>query len=475
MRNLKINKIDLLVKNAKISQSIYEKYNQKKVDEIVNAAAWAVLKPSNNIYLSKLAVNSTGLGRTEDKFLKNRNKTIGLLRDLKNIKTVGIIKKDKKKGIIEIAKPVGVIASLTPATNPIATPLNNILNSLKCRNSIIVSPSPAGQKVFKKMIQFINYELSKVKAPKNLIQTFKSKVNADKTKYLMKKVDLVIVTGAQHNVRDAYSSGTPALGVGKGNPSIIIDETANLLKTADLIKSSKTFDNGTSCSSESNLIIMNKVYKKFLKILISKGGFLLNKTQETKLKKKLWVKGSLNRNLVAKPPDIILKNIDVNIKNQNEIRFIITQEKRIGKKFPLSGEKISPILNLYKAKNFEGAKKILKKILTYQGIGHSVGIHTKKFNKVLELGNEMPVCRVINNQAHAFAAGGSFSNGLQFTLSLGCGTWGKNSIDVNLNYKHFLNITKIVKPIKIKQYKLKDFFRDYCKRYDPKSLKFLID
>ena len=459
MKNLRLNEIDLLIKNAKISQSIYEKYNQKKVDEIVNAAAWAVLKPSNNIYLSKLAVNSTGLGRTEDKFLKNRNKTIGLLRDLKNIKTVGIIKKDKKKGIIEIAKPVGVIASLTPATNPIATPLNNILNSLKCRNSIIVSPSPAGQKVLKKMIQFINYELSKVKAPKNLIQTFKSKVNIDKTKYLMKKVDLVIVTGAQHNVRDAYSSGTPALGVGKGNPSIIIDETANLLKTADLIKSSKVFDNGTSCSSESNLIIMNKVYK----------------TQETKLKKKLWVKGSLNRNLVAKPPNIILKNIDVNIKNQSEIRFIITQEKRIGKKFPLSGEKISPILNLYKAKNFDGAKKILKKILTYQGIGHSVGIHTKKFNKVLELGNEMPVCRVINNQAHAFAAGGSFSNGLPFTLSLGCGTWGKNSIDVNLNYKHFLNITKIVKPIKIKQYKLKYFFRDYCKRYDPKSLKFLID
>ena len=128
MRNLRLNEIDLLLKNAKISQSIYEKYNQKKVDEIVNAVAWAVLKPSNNIYLSKLAVNSTGLGRTEDKFLKNRNKTIGLLRDLKNIKTVGIIKKDKKKGIIEIAKPVGVIASLTPATNPIATPLNNILN-----------------------------------------------------------------------------------------------------------------------------------------------------------------------------------------------------------------------------------------------------------------------------------------------------------------------------------------------------------
>lgn len=461
--NHEIKEIHRLVRNAKRSQFIFEKFTKKQVDKVVSAAAWALCNPINNKYLSKLAVKTTKLGNYEDKFFKNRNKTIGLLRDLSKAKTIGVINKDKKNGIIEIAKPVGVVAALTPSTNPIATPMNNILNALKCRNSIIISPSPSGEKVFKKLLKIINKELNKIKAPKNLIQTFALPVSLNLAKQLMKQVDLTIVTGAQHNVRDAYSSGMPSIGVGAGNVCIIIDETANLNEAAKKIKLSKTFDNGTSCSAENNIIVIKKIYKKFLKNLVSEGGFLLNSKQKNVLRKKLWINDNLNRNLIAKPADEILSKIGIKAKFKNEIRFILVNESGVGKKYPFSGEKLSPILSIYKADNFKSAQKIINKILNYQGKGHSVGIFTSKNSRVLQLGLTTPVCRVIKNQAHVFAAGGSFSNGLPFTLSLGCGTWGKNSIDTNLNYKHFLNITKISTPITEKKYNLKFFFKKRIK------------
>ena len=193
--------VQSLIKKAKEAQFHFEKYNQNQVDEVVTAVAWALCKPSTNKLISKLAVDSTGLGDAEHKVLKNRRKTLGLLRDLKNIKTVGIINEDTKKGIIEIAKPVGVVGAVTPSTNPAATPVNNIINALKCRNSIIISPSPAGGKVFKELLILINKELDKIKAPKNLVQTFDVPINKDLTNELMDKVDLVIVTGSLNNVK----------------------------------------------------------------------------------------------------------------------------------------------------------------------------------------------------------------------------------------------------------------------------------
>ena len=193
-----------IVQKAKSAQFEFEKYNQAQIDEVVTAVAWSICNPTNNKLISDLAVSTTGLGKVDDKILKNKRKTLGLLRDLKNVKTVGVIKEDKEKGIVEIAKPVGVVAAVTPSTNPAATPINNILNALKGRNSIIVSPSPAGLKVFQELLNYINQELNKIKAPKNLIQTLPSPVNKELTKELMKQSDLVVVTGSQNNVREAY-------------------------------------------------------------------------------------------------------------------------------------------------------------------------------------------------------------------------------------------------------------------------------
>ena len=425
-KNISVTKtIDNIVQKAKIAQLKFEKYNQTQVDEVVTAVAWSICNPTNNKLISDLAVSTTGLGKVDDKILKNKRKTLGLLRDLKNSKTVGVIKEDKEKGIIEIAKPVGVVAAVTPSTNPAATPINNILNALKGRNSIIVSPSPSGLIVFQKLLNYINQELNKIKAPTNLIQTLPSPVSKSLTKELMKKVDLVIVTGSQNNVRDAYSSGTPAIGVGQGNVTVIVDETCDLKDAAKKIKLSKTFDHATSCSSENNLVVVKEVYDEFVKLLELEKGILLNKNQKKSLQKILWINGKLNRNILAKSASKICKEFNLNKKYSEKTEFLIVEESGVGSKYPFSGEKLSPVLSIYKAHDFKHAKDISNKILNYQGKGHSIGIHTKKSERSLELGIELPVCRVIINQPHAFATGGSFTNGLPFSLSMGCGTLGQ--------------------------------------------------
>ena len=206
---------------------------------------------------------------------------------------------------------MGVVAAVTPSTNPAATPINNILNALKGRNAIIISPSPSGHQVFQKLLNYINNELDKINAPKNLIQTLPSPVSKDLTKELMTQVDLVIVTGSQNNVREAYSSGTPAIGVGQGNVTVIIDETCDLKDAARKIKSSKTFDYATSCSSENNLVVVKKVYDEFIKLLELEEGILLNSDQKKSLQNILWINGKLNKNILAKSALTLCKEIDL--------------------------------------------------------------------------------------------------------------------------------------------------------------------
>ena len=468
-----VQHIKNIVQKSRTAQVSYEKYNQKQVDEVVTAVAWAICNPTNNRKIAELSVETTKLGNVEDKIIKNKRKTVGLLRDLKNKKTVGIIDEDTSKGIIEIAKPVGVVAAVTPATNPAATPVNNIINAVKGRNTIIVSPSPSGSKVFEELLNCINTELDKINAPKDLIQSLPSPISKDLTKELMKQVDLVIVTGSQNNVRQAYSSGTPSIGVGQGNVTVIVDETSNVKIAAQRIKQSKIFDNATSCSSENNLIILEEIYDDMLLALKSEGGLLFNDEQKNILEKSLWQNGQLNRNLLAKSVAFILNEISIDGLDSENSKFIMIEEKGIGKNSPFSGEKLSPILTIYKAKNFVEAKNIANEILNYQGKGHSIGIHSEDEKRILDLGLELPVCRVIVNQSHTFATGGSFTNGLPFSLSMGCGTWGGNSIDNNLNYKHFLNITKISKTIQGEEPSLRDYFDEYCETYSPDDSKLL--
>lgn len=457
--------IEQLVSDARDAQEIINHYSQEQVDELILAVAWEVIQPENNQELSEMAVSQTGLGNVEDKKRKNRRKTIGLLRDLKDVKTVGIIDENVQTGIIEIARPVGVIGAIVPSTNPIATPLNKVINALKCRNAIILAPSPKGAKVCSRVVELIQIALVRIGAPKNIVQSLPEPISKEDTNELSNLVDLIVATGSQNNIQRALQSGTPTLGVGVGNVPSIIDESANLNDASHKIMTSKTFDNATSCSSENSIVVHEKVYDSMISRLVEEGGSLLNGDEKLKLQGTMWNdRGVINRDVIAKRAAEIAKLSGLSGKHLDS-KFLMVEEQYIGSSYPFSMEKLSPVLTVYKAKDFDHAVNIAKDILNNQGKGHSCSIHSQNEDNIFKLGQELPVCRIIVNQAHCFATGGNFDNGLPFSLSMGCGTWGNNVTDENLNYKHYLNTTKIVKTIKNNEPSEKDIFSSYWKKY----------
>ena len=254
--------VETVVAQARAAQTQFESANQATVDELIVGLAWAILAPETNRSLAEQAVRDTGLGVVEDKITKNHRKTLGLLRDLRNAPSVGVIRELPEQGLVEIARPVGVVGAVTPSTNPIATPLNKTLNSIKGRNAVILAPSPKGAAVCQRIVELLQAVLRRHGHPQHLIQKLPSPINKDATHELMQLADLLVVTGSQSNVRAAYRSGTPAIGVGAGNVAVIIDETTDLAAAAGKIAASKSFDNATSCSSENSVVIVDAVYDK---------------------------------------------------------------------------------------------------------------------------------------------------------------------------------------------------------------------
>ncbi len=450
-----------LIERARAAQALYEHYDQAQVDEVVTAAGWAIVKPENNRRLAELAVRDTGLGNVPDKLVKNERKTMGLLRDLKGAKSVGVIAEYPDLGIVEIARPVGVVAAITPSTNPGATPANKIINALKGRNAVILAPSPKGWSTAALLLELVHAELDKVGAPRDLVQALPSPVTKDTTYELMRQVDLVVATGSQANVRAAYASGTPTVGVGLGNVAVIVDASANLPDAAAKIRDSKCFDNATSCSSENAAVIVDAVYDAALAELAKAGGALLDAAEKEKLRAAMWPGGKLNPAIMARPMADIFKAAGIDRTELRGARFLMVEETGVGGKFPFSGEKLSLVLTLYRVRDFDQAFDTVKEIYAHQGAGHSVGIHTTDDAQVMRLGLEMPAARVIVNQAHAIANGGAFDNGLPFSLSMGCGTWGRNSISENMNYRHYLNTTRIVRTIPPRVPATEDIFGEY--------------
>lgn len=454
--------VDAIVAKARAAQSRFEtNADQAQMDRAALAAAWALMEPERNQYLSELAVATTGLGNVADKIRKNHRKTLGVLQDIQHAQTTGILQDDKSTGITQIARPIGVVGAVVPSTNPAATPTNNIVNALKCGNAIVLSPSPKGVEVCEKLLGFIHEEFKKIGEDLDLVQMVPSPSSKVKTQRLMEAVDLIIVTGSQDNVRRAYSSGTPAIGVGAGNVTVIIDETADLNAAAEKIAISKTFDNATSCSSENVLVVVDAVRDDFIAALDKVGGRVLDEGSSNTIKSSLFQNGHLNRHMIARDLGDFLDVAGVSVPNQDSARFVVLPSSGIGEQFPESGEKLSLAVALYAAKDFADAKAIAQSILTYQGAGHSIGLHSQIDERALELGHDMPTCRVIVNQPHAVATGGSFENGLPFSLSMGCGSWGGNSIDSNLNHRHFMNTTRVVRPIPTNEPELESIFAEY--------------
>jgi sulfoacetaldehyde dehydrogenase len=313
-------------------------------------------------------------------------------------------------------------------------------------NAVIIAPSPLAWEATNATVQAMRTELDKIGAPADLVQILPAPVTRDSTAALMKLADLVVVTGSQNNVRGAYSSGTPAIGVGAGNVPVIVDSSADLDDAARKIAASKIFDNATSCSSENAVILLDDVYDEAVAALTRAGGYMASAEEGTRIVGRLWVNGKLNRDLIAKDAPMLADAFELG-EAARGATFFMVEETGIGKDYPLSGEKLSLVLTVYRANDFADAKRIAAGILEHLGKGHSVGVHTKDMDHARELAENIDVVRVLVNQAHTFGNGGGFDNALPFTLSMGCGTWQGNSISDNLNYRCFLNITHLVTAI----------------------------
>jgi sulfoacetaldehyde dehydrogenase len=436
-----------LVQRARVAQHIADGYDQARVDELVTAAGWALMEPARNRELAQLAVADTGIGDVADKIRKNHRKTLGLLRDLQGARSVGVIADDPATGLTEIARPVGVVCAVTPSTNPAATPANKIINALKGRNAVIVAPSPKGWSTCARLIEFIHAQFDRIGAPRDLVQLLPAPVDKQGTAELMRQCDLVVATGSQANVRAAYASGTPAFGVGAGNVAVIVDESADIARAAAHIAASKTFDHATSCSSENSLVLVGAAREPMLASLREHGAVLLDASQKARLQALMWPDGKLSSAVIGQSAEKIAQRVGFDAVSAMHPRMLLVLEDGVGPVHPFSGEKLSPVLALYAARNFDDAVGIVERIYAFQGAGHSVGLHSARPEHALQLGLKLPVSRVIVDQAHCFATGGSFDNGLPFSLSMGCGTWGRNNFSDNMNYRHYLNITRVSRPI----------------------------
>ncbi len=456
--------VETLIGRARAAMKAFKSASQERLDEAVTALAWSIYRPDRAKALAELAVEITGLGNVESKITKNRRKTFGCLRDLLRVKSTGIIEELAERGLVKYAKPVGVVAAITPSTNPSATPVNKAMFAIKGGNAIVMAPSPAGWTATNATVEAMRAELAKIGAPENLVQILPAPVTRRTTAALMEAADLVICTGSQNSVRAAYRSGTPAIGVGAGNVAVIVDSSADLDAAAGKIKASKIFDNATSCSSENALIISDDVYDQAIAALKRVGGYMATPEERTRIVERLWVDGKLNRKLIGHDARVLAEAFELPA-TARQASFFMVEESGIGKDYPLSGEKLSLVLAVYRGRDFDDAKRIAAAILEHQGRGHSVGIHTANMDRARELAAEMDVVRVLVNQAHAFGNGGGFDNGLPFTLSMGCGTWQGNSISENLNYRCFINVTHLVTTIAEDKPSEEALFGSYWDKY----------
>lgn len=435
--------IEGLVKRARKAQESIEDYTQEQVDELVTAVVWNIVKDGPAQEISELAVEESKMGTFEGKYNKLMAKSKGALRDMIGKKSVGVIEIDEEKQIMKIAKPVGVIAALIPCTNPEATPTVKAAHALKGRNAIIMSPHPRTKKTNDLVVNIIRNTLKEYGAPEDLVIGIENPSMEDSNE-LMKQCDLVLATGGAALVKAAYSSGTPAYGVGAGNAVVVVDETADLKDAAAKIKASKTFDYATSCSAENSLIIQEDIYKDFVKALEGEGGYLAIGEEKEKLKNALWIDGHLNPKIIAQSPLTIAEIAGIEI--PEDTKFMMVEETGIGAESPFSGEKLSVVVALFKYKEFKEAVDKVNEITRYQGMGHSCGIHSFDEDHIMELAMNTKVSRMNVRQGQALANTGNWFNGMPFTTSLGCGSWGGNITSDNITWKHLINTTWVSKP-----------------------------
>lgn len=435
-----------LIKRSSAAQKVIEHASQEEVDELVRRIAWSAVQPDFAQDLAEKLVEESGMGYVPHKVAKIHTKVRGALRDLKGVKTVGIVEENKDRGIIKIAKPMGVIGALIPVTNGEATPIAKAIFAIKTRNSIILAPHPRAVETNTMAVKRMREVLKQAGYPEDLVIGVEN-MSLEKSQELLKQSDMNIATGGPGMVKAAYSSGTPSQGVGAGNAVSIVDETADLAEAADKIMRSKTFDYATSCSTENSLVISEQVYEGLIGELEKVGGYLIKGEDREKLKRTMWdpEAGTLNRKIVAQPAARIAELAGINLPKRKS--FLMIEEDGVGTGHPFADEKLSVTVALFKWKNFDEALELVNRITTHSGSGHSCGIHTTNDERIKQLGMHARVSRVMIRQPQCLANSGAWTNGMPMSLTLGCGSWGGNSTSSNVTWEHLLNYTWISYPV----------------------------
>ncbi len=442
---MSVRTVDELVCRARRAQQTAASFTQEEIDLACLAAGWEVYGDEQTAELARLAVEETGMGNTADKITKHKNKILGVLNDIIGAKSVGCIEEIPELGIRKFAKPVGVVGALTPVTNPTATPGSNALSVLKGRNAVIFAPHPRSRHASAEAVEYMRRGLKRVGAPEDLVQIIREP-SVELTRELMGKVDLVLATGGAAMVKSAYASGTPAYGVGPGNAVQIVAEDADIPDAAGKIALSKAFDYATSCSSENSVIVHESVYEDMMHSLVSEGGYLCSPRERQLLEETLWPDGkNLNPKIISQSALRIAEM--AGISTPGDITMLMTEGRHPAEEDLFSLEKISPVLTVWKYREFSEGLELLQRITERSGKGHSCGIHTFTQSYIDTMAEQLLTSRIMVRQAQAPANGGSFTNGMPSTVTLGCGTWGGNITTENITYQHFLNVTWVSEPI----------------------------
>ena len=453
--------LDMVFERAKKALAIIETYDQARVDRLCQAVAWAVANKKTFTRLVEEGIAESGLGDPVSRMGK-RMKIRGILRDALRERSVGVVEELPEKGIAKYGKPAGIVACIVPTTNPDLTPAGNAIYGIKARDVVIFSPHPRSKKTSFETVRLMREALEREGAPADILQCL-TRVNIPMSQALMARADLIVATGGQPMVRAAYSSGTPAYGVGSGNSTMIIDETANIREAAHNTRLSKTSDFGSGCSADGNLIIEASIFDAMVAQLQKEGGYLATPEQKEMLRKAMWDE-ECHRTVetVAISPQQLAKIAGFEIPENR--KFIMVHGDGIGREHHFSGEKLTTLLALYKYDGFDQALDMMRGIYEVGGKGHSCGIYSFDKAHIHHLGLAAPVSRIMVRQPQSKANAGAFNNGMPMTSSLGCGTWGNNVISENVSLKHYMNFTWVSVPIKEDKPSDEELFGPF---YDP--------
>lgn len=429
------------IERARKAQAEFETMTQEQVDLAVKTIGKVVYE--NAEFLAEIAVEETGMGNVPDKIAKNKQKAGIVWNNLRGKKSRGVLETNEETGITTIAKPMGVVAAITPCTNPIVTPMSNAMFALKCGNAIIITPHHKALKCSTKTVDMINEELEKLGYPEHLIQILDQQ-SRENTRTLISSADVVIATGGAGMVNAAYSSGRPALGVGAGNVQCIIDEGYDYKEAVPKIITGRTYDYGIICSGEQSVICPEQDFEAIMEEFEKNGGYVVRKPEELEgIRQALFADGKPNRHSVGQSPEKIAQLAGIQLPEGT--RIIVAVADGTGLTDPLGGEKMAPVISAYKYKDLAEGVNIARENLEKEGKGHSVAFHSDSEEHIEYVGTQLCVSRFVINQVSASSAGGSYFNGLAPTNTLGCGSWGHNSISENLDYKHLMNVSRIAR------------------------------